>query len=123
MLFRTAATGNALNSESNFVKSGFCDVTKMRNAELPMTLTDKTVYSRKREMVEKCLRHLFTTSSSLHFFNKTNFEQYSLTKIQYCCCCSTFLSSCHQTALDQRLVRRLLSDDPYTFHCNNYLVL
>ena len=27
-------------------------------------------------MVEKGLGHLFITSSSSHFFNKTNFEQY-----------------------------------------------
>ena len=29
-----------------------------------------------KKIVEKGLRHLFVTSSSSHFFNKTDFEQY-----------------------------------------------
>ena len=34
----------------------------------------------KERIVEKGLRHLFITSSSSHFLNKTDFEQYRFTK-------------------------------------------
>ena len=35
-----------------------------------------------------------------------------------CCCCSAYLSSCHRTASDAKLL-----DDPHTFHCQDYFVI
>ena len=40
------------------------------------------------------------------------------TFIHYICCCSAYLSSCHQTASDTNLL-----DDPLTFHYNDYFVI
>ena len=40
------------------------------------TQTDQIVFLRVRVIVEKGLGHLFITSSSSHFFNKTDFPQY-----------------------------------------------
>ena len=34
------------------------------------------------------------------------------------CCCSAYLTSCHRTASDANL-----SDDPHTFHFNDYFVI
>ena len=57
----------------------FCDVTKLQNAGLPM-VRSQTIKSRRllanKGIVEKGLGYLFITSSSSHFFNKTDFEQY-----------------------------------------------
>ena len=38
--------------------------------------TYQIVFSHIRGLVEKGLGYLFITSSSFHFFSKTNFEQY-----------------------------------------------
>ena len=56
----------------------YCDVVKLRNAGLSIVRSqaDKMVLSRIRGTVEKGLRHLFITSSSSHFFQESNFEQY-----------------------------------------------
>ena len=35
-----------------------------------------------------------------------------------CCCCSAYLSSCHRTASDAKLL-----DDPHTFHFQDYFVI
>ena len=35
-----------------------------------------------------------------------------------CCCCSAYLSSCHRTASDAKIL-----DDPHTFHYNDYFVI
>ena len=42
--------------------------------------TDYMVFLRIKEIVENGFGHLFITSSSSHFFNKTDFEQYLLSK-------------------------------------------
>ena len=34
------------------------------------------------------------------------------------CCCSAYISYCHQTASDANLL-----DDPHTFHCSDYFVV
>ena len=36
----------------------------------------------------------------------------------YCCSCSAYLSSCHRTVSDSKLL-----DDPHTFHFNDYFVI
>ena len=38
--------------------------------------------------------------------------------INICCCCSAYLSSCHRTASDAKLL-----DDPHTFHHQDYFVI
>ena len=41
---------------------------------------NEIVFSQIKEIVEKGLRHLFITSNSSHFFNKTDFELYLFNK-------------------------------------------
>ena len=55
----------------------FCDVTKFRNAGLPMVRSqmNQIAFSRIKEIVGKDLDHFFSTSSSPHFFDKTDFKQ------------------------------------------------
>ena len=45
---------------------------------LPMirSQTEQNIFLRIKIIVEKGLGHLFITSSSAHFFNKTDFEHY-----------------------------------------------
>ena len=66
-----------LSFARNFAKSSFSDVAKFSNAELP-TIRSQTVnpFSRTRGIVEPGLRHLFITSISSHFFNKTDLERH-----------------------------------------------
>ena len=42
--------------------------------------TNYIVFSKTKEIVEKGLGHLFITSNSSHFFNKTDFKQCLCTK-------------------------------------------
>ena len=39
-------------------------------------------------------------------------------KSNCCCCCGAYLSSCHRTASDAKLL-----DDPHTFYYQNYFVI
>ena len=56
----------------------FCDVTKLQNAELSIvrSQTDQTVFSRIKGIVKQGLGHSYSTSTSSHFSNKTDFKQY-----------------------------------------------
>ena len=40
-----------------------------------LSQTDYIVFSKKKEIVEKTLRHVFITSTSSYLFNKTDLEQ------------------------------------------------
>ena len=65
-------------SARNFVKYALCDATKLKNACLSVvrSQTDYVVLSHTRGIVKQVSGNLSITSSSSHFFNKTDFEQY-----------------------------------------------
>ena len=68
-------------SARDFTKPSFFDITKFRNAGLPMVRKNRSdLFSRIRVILEQGSGHLFVTSSSSHLFNNTNLEQY-LSKI------------------------------------------
>ena len=51
--------------------------------------------------------------------NKSNlYIKKNLLVFSGCCCCSAYLSSCHRTASDAKLL-----DDPHTFHYQDYFVI
>ena len=56
----------------------FCDVTKLQNAGLAMvrSQTDQIIFFPINGIVEQGLGHSFSNSTSSHFSNKTDFEQY-----------------------------------------------
>ena len=60
--------------------SSFSDVTKLRNAGLPlangMESNGLILFSRIREREEQGLRHLFISPSSSDFINKTDLKPY-----------------------------------------------
>ena len=70
----------------------------LRPIRLPMvrSQTDKNVFLQIKGIVEKDLGHLFITSSSSHFFNKTNFERYLFKQplAKFATGCKPFTASC-----------------------------